>query len=1593
MCEFSCRHSAAWALRSVAVRTANVSRLLSLFVLTLFCGGLVPRLAAQAPTPVTVPTWRYDNTHAGANTNETALTPANVNQSAFGKLFSVTVDGSVYAQPLYVPGLTMSDGLVHNVFFVATEHDSIYAFDADSNSGANAHALWHITLLDAAHGAPSGATTVPGADPGGQGDIGPEIGITGTPVIDPSTNTLYVVGKTKESGAYFNRLHAISILTGAEQAHSPVLINATVAGTGNGSSGGKLTFSQLWENQRPALGLFNGHVYIGFGAHGDYGPWHGWVFSYDAATLTQTAVLCLSPNGIGDSVWQAGAGMPIDTSVPGGRMFFATGNGTYATYPPFNASSEFGDSIVEIDLSNGGLKPVDAFTPFNQAKLSSADLDQGSGGILMLPDQQGAKPHILVQVGKEGRILVLNRDQLGGYATGVTSNTNALQDIPNQVKGMWSTPAYWNGNVYIWGSGDYGSYDTAKLFKINSGILDTTPSSVSNFTSGHPGVTFSVSSNGSNDGIAWAVRVDAFTTHGNAILYAFDANDLTNVLWESDTNSTRDAVGWANKFAVPVVTNGKVYVSAVKIVDVYGLFNNTSVAATPVISPNGGTFAGSQNVTLSSATSSASIYYTLDGSAPTPASTLYTDPIAISTSTTIRAIATASGFVQSAVSSASFTLSNQTPAATFQPGAGTYSATQMVTLSDTDTAATLYYTTDGSTPTASSKQYTGPISVAASMTIKAIAIDPSLQNSSVATAAYTIQAGGSPTINFGNGFASVAGLKLNGTAISTNNLLQLTSTIGTYQTGTVFWNQPVGIQTFSTDFLLQQSSAQGDGFTFTIQNVGATALGASGSGLGYQNIGKSVAIKFDLYSNSGEGTDSTGVYTNGAVPTVPAVDMTASGVVLKSGDSMLAHVTYDGTTLSMTLTDQVTHKVFSLSKAINIPQVVGANTAFVGFTGSTGGLSAIQKILTWTYSTQASSPVTSAPVFSPSAGSYTTAQNVTITDSTSGAVIYYTTNGTTPTTSSSVYSGAIAVGTGTTTIEAMAVASGSSQSAVITATYVVSAAVTASPTFSPGGGNYSTAQNITITDSTPGAVIYYTTNGTTPTTASSVYSGQIAVGTGTTTIEAMAVASGSSPSAVVTATYIVSTGVTAPPTFSPAAGTYSTPQSVTLTDSTAGAVIYYTTNGTTPSTSSTVYSSPISVAVSETIKAIATAPNMQLSSTATAVYTIQSGTPTINFLNGFSSTAGLSLHGSTTVTKNLLQLTLATAAASSGSVWFATPVNINAFTTDFNFQLLSAKADGFTFVMQNAGVTALGPGGSGLGYGATHPGGTGGLGRSVAVKFDLYSNNGEGADSTGFYTNGASPTVPATDMTASGVKLNSGHAMHAHITYDGTNLTLVLTDTVTSQSFTQTSAINIPSIVGSGTAYVGFTAATGGLTMTTDILNWTMTAGGTMTAAIKPLIGRPSPSGGSVPKERFVYTPAGATAGAAEVSKADIAPLGMPGLSKPDGAPTSEPTSSLEVATKGQPAVVEVHTAGVAGEPRFSPEPGVFGGDTEVTLRCDTPGATIHYTFDGSQPGANSPVYSAPISVKGTALTIKAFASVPGQRDSAVVMGMYRIRE
>jgi hypothetical protein len=557
--------------------------------------------------------------------------------------------------------------------------------------------------------------------------------------------------------------------------------------------------------------------------------------------------------------------------------------------------------------------------------------------------------------------------------------------------------------------------------------MSTQPDSQGAIVSAFPDPVFTVSSDGAENGIAWAVRADQFNSKGPAVLYAFDATDLSKPIYESDTNSARDTAGAANKFSVPVVTNGKVYFACHGEVDVYGLLNGEPTAAAPVISPNGGSFSASQTVTMSSSTSSAAIYYTLDGSIPTPASTEYSGPINVSSDTTIKAIASAAGYIQSSVTTANFTFTNQAPAVTFTPPAGTYVSAQTVTLSDTDAKAKIYFTTDGSAPSASSNLYSSPINVKISQTIKAIAIDSALSNSNVTQAAYVIQNGGT-SIDFSQGFSSTAGLTLNGSAVATNDTrLQLTNG-GTNQAGSVFWNVPINVQAFTTTFQFQLSNTEGgNGMTFTIQGNGPTALGGDSAGLGYQDIKKSVAVKFNFYNYDNEGSDSTGIYTNGESPVLPTVDISPSGIQVGGGDAIQATITYDGTTLWLHLLDGVTNDTFDWSAPIDIPQVIGANSAYVGFTGGTGGLTSSQKLLTWTYSTQAV-----APSFAPAAGTYNSAQSV-----------YYTTDGSTPTAASNSYSAPISVST-SETIKAIAISSTMGASQVVTAAYTIQGG---------GGGN------------------------------------------------------------------------------------------------------------------------------------------------------------------------------------------------------------------------------------------------------------------------------------------------------------------------------------------------------------------------------------------------------------------------------------------------------------------------------------------------------------------------------------------------------------
>ncbi|HEY0704541.1 MAG TPA: chitobiase/beta-hexosaminidase C-terminal domain-containing protein [Candidatus Acidoferrales bacterium] len=907
---------------------------------------LAPGSFAQTP----ILTQHYDNGRTGQNTTEVLLNTTNVNSTTFGKLFSIPVDGYVYAQPLYKPGVSIG-GVAHNVVYVATEHDSVYAFDAD-NGGVP---LWQVSLiLNSGSTVPSGNVS--------SGDIVPEIGITGTPVIDPMSNTLYVVAKTLESGKYYLRLHALDITTGAEKFGGPVVMAATVTGTGNGSSGGKLTFSPQWENQRPGLLLQNGFVYVGFAAHGDNGPWHGWILSYNAGTLAAAGAWCASPNGGGSGFWAAGAGLAAD-SVGAGRIFVATGNGDFPVSgnvvpnpaPAPSTSVDFGDSIVQLTLSaTGSITPTDYFTPYNTASLDGSDTDLGSGGVLIPPMQSGTYPDVLIQTGKQGRIYMVNRDALtkdgSHYCNGCSSDPEVIGTLDG-VGGLWSVPAYWNGNVYFAGTSDH-----LKSYTLTNGLLSQSPTSESAETIGYPGASPVISANGTTNGIAWVAETHAYTSNGPAVLRAFDATNVSSLLYASDLAG--DTMGPSVKFVVPVVTNGKVYVGTQKEVDVFGLFNGETRAASPTFSPAGGSYATAVQVMLADATANSTIYYTTDGTAPSTASAVYSAPITVSSPTTITAIATATGYIQSTPATATYTISTQTAAPAFSPAPGTYASAQSISI--IDAGATIYYTTDGSTPNHNSAQFSAPIPVTTTTTINAIASAPGFTDSPMSSGIYTINPNATTSINFGLGFSTPTGMQFNGSTDLDDSRLQLTNG-SVNEAGSAFFTTAMDIRNFTTDFTFQISTegAGADGFTFTIQNstAGPTALGPIGAGLGYgagtpggtPGIGNSIAVKFDIFNNDGEGSDSTGLYTNGASPTIPATSISSSGIIFYEGDSISTHITYDGTTLTMTLTDNVINKTYSQSWAINIPATVGGNMAYVGFTGGSGGLTASQKIESWTF--------------------------------------------------------------------------------------------------------------------------------------------------------------------------------------------------------------------------------------------------------------------------------------------------------------------------------------------------------------------------------------------------------------------------------------------------------------------------------------------------------------------------------------------------------------------------------------------------------------------------------------------------------------------
>jgi uncharacterized repeat protein (TIGR03806 family) len=602
---------------------------------------------------ISVLTYHYDNTRQGANTNETLLTPANVNLSSFGKLFTYVLDGYLYAQPLIVTNLDIPGKGPRDVVFAATEHDTVYAFDANTNSGGNGGLLWKTNLGIAAV-SPTieyGARYHPGV---GNLDMVPEEGMTGAPVIDPATGTLYVDAFTREvvpnvSTNYFHRIHALNITNGNEQSYSPVVVAASVPGTGVAGNGTRVTFSAIQHCQRPALTLAGGILYVCYGSHDDTDPYHGWVLGYNPTNLVLLTnyVFNTTPNATTGAfggnagegaIWMSGNGLCVDANT---NLYFLTGNGSFSQQ---TNGGDYSDSFVKLSTSNR-LAVADYFTPFNQASLQSSDADLGSGGALLLPDSVGsaAHPHLLVGCGKEGKIYLVDCDNMGKFNVG--SDTN-LQSLPGAVGGTWSSPAYFNNMIYYEGNGD-----VLKAFRITNGVIVPTPVSKSTTSFGFPGATPTLSGNGTNNGIAWIIDPTPYLSHGPAVLHAYNATNLALELYNSSQNLARDNPGAAVKMVPPVIAAGKVYISAQYALSVFG---NAVFVAAPTISPTGGGFSNSVTVSMSDPTGGASIYYTLDGTAPTNGSILYTGPFNLTNSALIQAFATAPGAVASAVVSASF---------------------------------------------------------------------------------------------------------------------------------------------------------------------------------------------------------------------------------------------------------------------------------------------------------------------------------------------------------------------------------------------------------------------------------------------------------------------------------------------------------------------------------------------------------------------------------------------------------------------------------------------------------------------------------------------------------------------------------------------------------------------------------------------------------------------------------------------------------------------------------------------------------------------------------------------------------------------------
>jgi len=1059
-----------------------------------------------------------------------------------------------------------------------------------------------------------------------------------------------------------------------------------------------------------------------------------------------------------------------------------------------------------------------------------------------------------------------------------------------------------------------------------------------------------------------AVGSAAYTINGAAATPGFSpaAGTYNSAQTVTITDATSGATIYYTTNGTTPTTASSTYSSAItvsatetlKALATHSGYSNSAVgsavytlkAATPGFNPAAGTYSSAQTVTITDATSGASIYYTTNGSTPTTASSVYSSAITVSATETLKALATHSGFSNSAVGSAVYTLQAATPG--FSPAAGTYSSAQTVTITDATSGASIYYTTNGSTPTTASSVYSSAITVSATETLKALATHSGYSNSAVGSAAYTItSAVPTPTFSpaagaYGPAQSVTISDSLSGSTIYyTTNGTTPTTASSVYSTA-INVSVTETLEAIATHSGYTQSAVGSAAYTIN----GAAATPGFSPAAGAYGPAQSVTIS--------DATSGATIYytTNGTTPT------TASSV----------YSTAIPVSVTETLEALATHSGYSNSAVASAAYTINGAAA--------------------------------TPGFSPAAGAYGPAQSVTISDATSGATIYYTTNGTTPTTASSVYSSAIMV-SATETLEAIATASGYSQSAVGSAAYTINGAA-ATPTFSPAAGTYSSAQTVTITDATSGATIYYTTNGTTPTTSSSVYSSAITV-SATETLEAIATASGYSNSAVGSAAYTISQPVVATPGFSPGAGAYSSAQTVTITDATSGATIYYTTNGTTPTTNSSVYSSAITVSVTETLEALATHSGDTNSAVASAAYTIGTfGAPSNGYYTIQNLGSGLVLQGGGLGTPK--------------GTWVVQEANNSGAANSQVWGVSSLGNGAYQIIDMGTGLS--------LDDDADQT--------SNGSEIDVYPNSASSGNtgqewyltptSGGYFTIASQDMVNAGNTTCiepSGGSTSSGAEIVIYTCTD-TNAEQWEFVPYAGAVGPANGTYEIQSLSsglvldggGSGTSkgtWVIQDASTGGTNQA-----WAVTGLGSYDGTYQVIAVGSNLSlddyadGTGNGNEIDVYTINGSTGqvwimsaaggGYYAIASQDIINSGVDSCIEPSGGSSASGTDivifTCTPTSAEQWEFVPVSNLNAApGTPTFSPVAGTYNGGTTVTISTVTPASTIYFTTNGTTPTTASAVYSTPIHITANE-TLEALATAPGYtQQSAVGSAAYTI--